>query len=76
VNEKIKELLDRLAAALSRLKPDRVDAFGDYLDGEAKAEGTADDDGDDSGDDQSTEPDGLPRESGDRNPPSRRPEVP
>ena len=64
VNLTTQELLDRLAANLSRLSPDRLDAFGEYLDGqeidearESDARADTPDDapdviGDDPGDDQ------------------------
>ena len=38
VNLTTQELLDRLAANLSRLSPDRLDAFGEYLEVQEKDE--------------------------------------
>ena len=65
VTETTAQLLARLAANLSRLSPDRLDAFGAYLDGEEEVE-TADANRDDSANDTDPIPDSLPSESNDR----------
>ena len=49
------ELLDHLAATLSRLSPDRLDAFGEYLDGQEESDDARDTDA--RGDDPDDAPD-------------------